>query len=220
MSPAALAVRTSWAALRRSEQALVRLLKAKALGSRRDEVAKRNARTRHLIELGGLVVVAQLADRLEDDRADLLGAFLMAADLLDGVGILWAGVGPEGLVARWRERGRQALAPAGDDAAAESRLQLDGRQAATHRIIVFGGLVLKAGLVARVDDDRATMLGAFLALRHLLDDMGDDDLARVSPADLKLRWRRQGLRAFDAEVDAKIRPEAAMLPREVRTAAE
>ena len=177
-------------------------------------------RTRHLIELGGLVVVARLADRLEDDRAILLGALLMVGDLLDGVGSLWAGIGPEGLVGRWRERGRQVLTPAGDDAVAESRLRLDGRQAATYRIIVFGGLVLKAGLVARVDDDRATLLGAFLALRHLLDDMGDDDLARVNPADLKLRWRRQGLRAFDAEAGAKVRPEAATLPQEVRTAAK
>ena len=207
-------------ALRRSEQALVRLLKAKTLGSHRDGVAERHARTRHLIELGGLVVVAQLADRLEDDRAVLLGAFLMVADLLDGVGSLGAGIGSEDLVGRWRERGRQALAPAGDDAAAESRLRLDGRQAATHSIIVFGGLVLKAGLVACVDDDRATLLGAFLALRHLLDGMGDDDLAWVSPADLKLRWRRQGLRAFDAEADAKVRPKAAIPPLEVRTAAE
>ena len=150
----------------------------------------------------------------------LLGAFLIVGDLLDGVDSLWAGIGPEGLIGRWRERGRQALALVRDDAAAESRFRLDGRQAATHRIIVFGGLVLKAGLVSHVDDDRATLLGAFLALRHLLDDMGDDDLARVSPADLKLRWRRQGLRAFDAEADAKMRPEAATLPQEVRTAAK
>ncbi len=145
-------------------------------------MAKRNLRTRHLIKLGGLVVVARLADRLGDDRAVLLGAFLMVADLLDGMGSIWTGIGPDDLVGCWRERGRQALGPAGDDAAAERRLQL-GRQTATHRIIVFGGLVLKAGLVARVDDDRATLLGAFLALRHLLDDMGDN-LARISPADL------------------------------------
>ena len=213
-------LRISSRALQRSEQATARLLKAEALGSYRDWGAERRARTRHLIELGGLVVVAQLADRLEDDRAALLGAFLMVGDLLGGEGSLWAGIGPESLIGRWRERGRQALAPARDDATAESRLRLDGRQAATHRIIVFGGFVLKAGLVARVDDDRATMLGAFLALRHLLDDVGHDDLARVSPADLKLRWRRQGLRAFDAEADVKIRPEAATPPQEVRTAAE
>ena len=73
-------------ALRRSEQALARLTKAEALASHRDWVAERRARTRHLIELGGLVVVARLADRLEDDRAALLGAFLMVGDLLDGVG--------------------------------------------------------------------------------------------------------------------------------------
>lgn len=212
-------LRTSSRALRRSEQALARLAKAEALASYRDWVAERRARTRHLIELGGLIVVAQLADRLEDDRAALLGAFLMVGDLLDGVGSLWAGVGPEDLVGRWRERGRHALGTA-EDVIGDRRRQRDERQAATHRVIVFGSLVLKAGLVARVDDDRATLLGAFLALRHLLDDVGDDDLARVSPADLKLRWRRRGLRAFDAEADAKVRPEAATPPREVRTAAE
>lgn len=194
---------------------MARLAKAEALASHRDWVAERRTRTRYLIELGGLVVVARLADRLEDDRATLLGAFLMAGDLLDGRGSLWAGVGPEGLVARWLERGRQALGPAGNDVADDRR-----RQAATHRVIVFGGLVLKAGLVARVEDDRATLLGAFLALRHLLDDMGDDGLVRVGPADLKRRWRWQGLRAFDAEASAKVRPEAATPPREVRTAAE
>ncbi len=213
-------LRISSRALRRSEQALARLLKAEALASHRDWVAERRARTRHLIELGGLVVVARLADRLEDDRAALLGAFLMVGGLLDGGDSLWAGVGPEDLVGRWREQGQQALPPAGDDVAGDRRRQRDERQAATHRLIVFGGLMLKAGLVARVEDDRATLLGAFLALRHLLDDVGDDDLSQVSPADLKLRWRRRGLRAFDAEGGAKIQPEAATPPREVHTAAE
>ena len=169
-------------ALRRSEQALARLTKAEALASHRDWVAERRARTRHLIELGGLVVVARLADRLEDDRAALLGAFLMVSDLLDGGGSLWAGVGSEGLVPRWRKRGRHALGPAGDDVPGDRQRQRDERQAATHRLIVFGGLVLKAGLVARVDDDRATLLGAFLALCQLLDDVGDDDLAQASLA--------------------------------------
>lgn len=213
-------LRISSRALRQSEQAMARLAKAEALGSYRDWAAERRARTRHLIELGGLVVVARLADQLEDDRAALLGALLMVGDLLDGVGNLWDGVGPEDLVGRWRERGRHALGPVGDDVAGDRRRQQDERQAATHRIIVFGGLVLKADLVTRVDDDRATLLGAFLALRHLLDDVGDDDLAQVSPADLKLRWRRRGLRAFDAEGGAKIQPEAATPPRKVRTAAE
>ncbi|WP_206667723.1 conjugal transfer protein TraD [Muricoccus nepalensis] len=40
----------------------------------------RRARTRHLIELGGLVQKAGLVDLARDDRATLLGAFLELAD--------------------------------------------------------------------------------------------------------------------------------------------
>lgn len=40
----------------------------------------RRARTRHLIELGGLVQKAGLVDLSRDDRATLLGAFLELAD--------------------------------------------------------------------------------------------------------------------------------------------
>ena len=47
-------------------------------------------------------------------------------------------------------------------------------------------------------DDRATFYGALLTLRDLLNGAGGD-----VPADLKLRWRRRGLRAFDADADAK-----------------
>lgn len=77
----------------------------------------------------------------------------------------------------------------------------DWRQARRDRtrlLIEYGGLVMKAGLADRVDDDRATLLGAFLALRDLLDGHGDD-----SPADLKVRWRRRGLRAFDADASGE-----------------
>jgi len=66
------------------------------------------------------------------------------------------------------------------------------RRARTRHLIELGGLVAKAGLVERVDDDRATLLGAFLNLRDLLDGTGDD-----TPTDLKARYRRRGLRAFD-----------------------
>ena len=41
---------------------------------------KRRERTRHLIELGGLVVKAGLVELTGDDRAVLLGAFLEIAD--------------------------------------------------------------------------------------------------------------------------------------------
>ena len=55
---------------------------------------KRRERTRHLIELGGLVVKAGLVDLTDDDRATLYGAFLTVADKLQGeergnVLVLW-----------------------------------------------------------------------------------------------------------------------------------
>lgn len=46
----------------------------------REWVVKRRERTRHLIELGGLVVKAGLVDLADDDRATLYGAFLAVAD--------------------------------------------------------------------------------------------------------------------------------------------
>jgi hypothetical protein len=45
---------------------------------------KRRERTRHLIELGGLVVKAGLVDLTNDDRATLYGAFLTVAGKLQG----------------------------------------------------------------------------------------------------------------------------------------
>ena len=50
----------------------------------RDWAIKRRERTRHLIELGGLVVKAGLVDLTDDDRATLYGAFLTVADKLRG----------------------------------------------------------------------------------------------------------------------------------------
>ncbi|MFD2429295.1 conjugal transfer protein TraD [Sphingobium scionense] len=41
----------------------------------RDWAVKRRERTRHLIELGGLVIKAGLVDLVDDDRATLYGAF-------------------------------------------------------------------------------------------------------------------------------------------------
>lgn len=45
---------------------------------------KRRERTRHLIELGGLVIKARLVDLTDDDRATLYGAFLAIASRLQG----------------------------------------------------------------------------------------------------------------------------------------
>jgi hypothetical protein len=50
----------------------------------REWVVKRRERTRHLIELGGLVVKAGLVDLADDDRATLYGAFLAVAANLRG----------------------------------------------------------------------------------------------------------------------------------------
>lgn len=68
------------------------------------------------------------------------------------------------------------------------------RRARTRHLIELGGLVQKAGLVELTEDDRATMLGAFLELAAALRGAGDD-----APEHLRARWRRRGLRAFDAD---------------------
>ena len=95
-------------------------------------------------------------------------------------------------------RNRLDAARARDD----TRQWVQDRRARTRQLIELGGLVQKAGLVDLVDDDRATLLGAFLELAARLQ---PDDHQPETPADLMLRWRRRGLRAFDA-MDA---PEAA-----------
>jgi hypothetical protein len=51
------------------------------------------------------------------------------------------------------------------------------------------------------------MLGAFLMLRDMLDGHGDD-----APADLHARWRRRGLRAFDADAAAKGKTQEEPMP--------
>ena len=47
---------------------------------------QRRDRTRHLIELGGLVQKAGLVDLTDDDRATILGGLLGLADLLQSEG--------------------------------------------------------------------------------------------------------------------------------------
>ena len=96
-----------------------------------------------------------------------------------------------------------------DRARDDRRVWVHDRRARTRHLIELGGLVQKAGLVELVDDDRATLLGAFLGIADQLRNGGDDG---ASPADLMARWRRRGLRAFDADkesaaVDLGIREE-------------
>ena len=89
----------------------------------------------------------------------------------------------------------------------DKRQWVQDRRARTRHMIELGGLVEKAGLVELVDDDRATLLGAFLELARHLQKNGqeeDDGRQHVSPDDLLARWRRQGLRAFDADKETSL----------------
>ena len=64
---------------------------------------ERRKRTRHLIELGGLVVKAGIIDLAADDRATIFGALLWMADKLQS---------DQGEHARkvWAAKGKQAFA--------------------------------------------------------------------------------------------------------------
>jgi hypothetical protein len=62
----------------------LRLEAAKARDDQRGWVMKRRARTRQLIELGGLVSKADLVALTDDDRALLYGALLYVAEALRG----------------------------------------------------------------------------------------------------------------------------------------
>jgi hypothetical protein len=68
----------------------------------REWVVKRRARTRHLIELGGLVQKSGLVDLTGDDRAVLYGAFLDIASMLQGND-------SEDRMTFWRRRGSRAF---------------------------------------------------------------------------------------------------------------
>ena len=63
---------------------------------------KRRERTRHLIELGGLVRKSGLVDLTGDDRAVLYGAFLEIASMLQSTN-------REQNKAFWRSRGSRAF---------------------------------------------------------------------------------------------------------------
>ena len=75
------------------------------------------------------------------------------------------------------------------------------RRERTRHLIELGGLVVKAGLVALTDDDRAMLYGAFLSLAEKL---SGDDAAHASAL-----WRRKGGRAFEADAtDSAAKPSA------------
>jgi len=87
----------------------------------------------------------------------------------------------------------------------DKRAWVQDRRARTRHLIELGGLVQKAGLVELVDDDRATILGALLELAAQLRGQEErEERQGVSLADLMARWRRRGLRAFNADKEAEI----------------
>jgi hypothetical protein len=68
----------------------------------RDWQVERRKRTRHLIELGGLIVKAHIVDLTGDDRAMIYGALLWIADKLQS---------DQGKYVRglWTAKGKQAF---------------------------------------------------------------------------------------------------------------
>ena len=90
-------------------------------------------------------------------------------------------------------------------ARADTRDWVRERRERTRHLIELGGLVQKAGLVELTDDDRATLLGAFLELADQLQEQEEErhgGKQAVSRADLLTLWRRRGLRAFEQDKEA------------------
>jgi hypothetical protein len=88
------------AALWRNRATRNRQQAARARHDMRTWQVERRKRTRHLIELGGLVVKARVVDLTGDDRAIILGAQLWMADKLksnqgEQARALWAAKGKE-----------------------------------------------------------------------------------------------------------------------------
>jgi hypothetical protein len=71
-------------------------------------------------------------------------------------------------------------------ARSDTRDWAKARRERTRHLIELGGLVQKAGLVELVDDDR----------------LQEDKHQGGRQADQLARWRRRGLRVFDADRDA------------------
>jgi hypothetical protein len=86
-----------------------RLDAVRARADTRDWVVKRRERTRHLIELGGLVAKAGLVELTGDDRAAIYGALLTAADCLrdqerEQTLVLWRRCGHRAFVTEMAEK--------------------------------------------------------------------------------------------------------------------
>jgi len=83
--------------------------RAQAMHDTCDWVQECRARTRQLIELGGLVQKTGLTELLHDDRAALLGAMMELADQLRGGRDGVKDRSPQQLAAAWRHRGLRAF---------------------------------------------------------------------------------------------------------------
>ena len=90
----------------RTQHALRRAEAGQRRNDGREWVMQRRERTRHLIELGGLVQKAGLVDLANDDRATLYGAMLeLAAKAREESDVL----------ALWKRRGRRAFDAKAED---------------------------------------------------------------------------------------------------------
>ena len=101
-APLRLALAATNDAERRAKAARHRLEARRARLDTRSWVVKRRERTRHLIELGGLVQKAGLVHLTRDDRTALYGAFLSLAAMLKSDEA-------EHTLALWRRGGKRAF---------------------------------------------------------------------------------------------------------------
>lgn len=95
-------------AIDRNHYAMRRVESMQRRTDARGWVVQRRERTRHLIELGGLVQKAGLVELTDDDRATLYGAMLELADHAHDEN---AG----DILALWKRRGKRAFDMAGAD---------------------------------------------------------------------------------------------------------
>jgi Conjugal transfer protein TraD len=89
-------------AIKRTKAMTHRVEASERRTDKREWVMHRRDRTRHLIELGGLVQKAGLVELTDDDRAVLLGALVAIAAKLQGEE-------REKAITLWRRRGKRAF---------------------------------------------------------------------------------------------------------------
>ena len=87
--------------------AVRRLLATRSRNDTRNWIVKRRERTRHLIELGGLVAKAGLIELTDDDRAVIFGALVEVVARLRGDD-------RDQMLVLWRRRGKRAFDDAAD----------------------------------------------------------------------------------------------------------